>query len=68
MMEAVDMGEKFYRELDEFEAKYPTREEQEAALRTMSAEKILQLARCCGKIQEAFRFARFAQEAADRAA
>ena len=55
------MGEKFYRELDEFEAKYPTREEQEAALRTMSAEKILQLARCCGKIQVAFRFARFAQ-------
>ncbi len=62
------MGEKFYRELDEFEAKYPTREEREAALRTMSAEKILQLARCCGKLQDAFWFARFAQEAADRAA
>ena len=35
------MGEKFYRELDEFQAKYPTVEEREQALRTMSAEKIL---------------------------
>jgi hypothetical protein len=62
------MGEKFYRDLDEFQAKYRTTEEREQALRTMSAEKIRQLARCCGKIQDAFRFARLAQEAADRAA
>lgn len=60
------MGEKFYRELNEFRAKYPTREEQEAVLRTMSAEKILQLSRSCGTLQGAIYYARFAQEAAER--
>ena len=29
------MGEKFYRALDEFQAKYPTTEEREQALRTI---------------------------------
>lgn len=60
------MGEKFYRELNEFRAKYPTREEREAALRTMSAEKILQLSRSCGTLQGAIYYARFAQKAAER--
>ena len=62
------MGEYFYRKIDEFKAKYATREAQEAVLRTMGAEEIRQLARACGSIQEACWFARFAQEAADRAA
>ena len=61
------MGEKFYRDISEFQAKYPTREEREKALRTMSAEKIMQLARSSGTIQGACYYARFAQEAADRA-
>ena len=65
-MEAVNMGERFYRELDEFQAKYPTREEREQALRTMSAEKILQLARSCRTLQGACWYARFAQAAAER--
>jgi hypothetical protein len=60
------MGEKFYRDLDEFQTKYPTNEEQEQALRTMSAEKILQLSRSCGTLQGAIRYARFAQAAAER--
>ena len=47
------MGEKFYRDLDEFQAKYRTTEEREQALRTMSAEKILQLSRACGTLQGA---------------
>jgi hypothetical protein len=60
------MGEKFYRALDEFQAKYPTTEEREQALRTMSAEKILQLSRACGTLQGAIWYARFAQAAAER--
>ncbi len=60
------MGEMFYRDLIEFQAKYPTEKEQEEALRTMSAEKILRLARACGTVQGACRFARFAQQAAER--
>ena len=60
------MGEKFYKDLDEFRAKYPTVEEQEAALRTMSAEKILQLSRSCSTLQGAIWYARFAQAAAER--
>lgn len=60
------MGEKFYQALDEFQAKYPTREEREQALRTMSAEKILQLARSCRTLQGACWYARFAQAAAER--
>ena len=62
------MGENFYRELDEFRAKYPTQEEREQALRTMSPEKILQLSRSCGTLQGAFYYARFAQAAAERKA
>ena len=65
-MEAVNMGEKFYRELDEFQAKYPTVEEREQALRTMSAEQILQLSRSCGTLKGAIWYARFAQAAAER--
>ncbi len=65
-MEAKDMGENFYRDLAEFRAKYPTREEKEQALRGMSAEKILQLARSCGTLQDACFYARFAQAAAER--
>ena len=60
------MGEKFYRDLDEFQAKYRTTEEREQALRTMSAEKILQLSRACGTMQGAIWYARFAQAAAER--
>ena len=60
------MGEKFYRDLDEFRATYPTREMREEALRTMSAEKILQLTRSCATLQGAIYFARFAQAAAER--
>ncbi len=60
------MGEKFYRELDEFRAKYPTLEEREQALRGMSAEKIRQLARSCSTLQGALWYARFAQAAAER--
>ena len=65
-MEAENMGEKFYRDLDEFQAKYPTVEEREQALRTMSAAKILQLSRSCGTLQGAIWYARFAQAAAER--
>ncbi len=64
--EAENMGENFYRALNEFQAKYTTREEREAALRTMSAEKILQLARACATLEGACFYARFAQAAADR--
>ena len=64
--EAENMGEKFYRDLDEFQAKYLNQEERERALRTMSAEKILQLARSCSTLQGAFYYARFAQAAAER--
>ena len=60
------MGEKFYRDLQEFQAKYTTREQREAALRKMSAEKIRQLARSCGSLEDACDYARFAQAAADR--
>ena len=60
------MGEMFYRELNEFRAMYPTREEQEQALRTMNAEKIWHLARACKNVQTACRYAQFAQEASDR--
>lgn len=60
------MGERFYRDLADFQAKYPTLAEQEPVLRTMSAEKILQLARACGSVQGACFYARFAQAAADR--
>ena len=63
--EAEIMGERFYQELDEFQAKYPTREEREKALRTMSAAKIRQLARACRTVQGACWYARFAQAAAD---
>ena len=60
------MGEKFYRDLDEFRTKYPTLEEREQALRGMSAEKIRQLARSCNTLQGALWYARFAQAAAER--
>ena len=57
------MGEAFYREFREFMRKYRTREAREMALRTMKSETILQFSRCCRKIQDAFYYARFAQEA-----
>jgi len=60
------MGEAFYKEIKEFMRKYRTREAREKALRTMKSEKILQLSRSCKKIQDAFYYARFAQEAALR--
>ena len=60
------MGEKFYMDLDEFQAKYPTQEMRDKQLRKMSAEKILQLSRACGTLQGAIYYARFAQAAADR--
>ena len=66
MKEADNMGEKFYRDLVEFQAKYRTGEEREQALRTMSAEKILQLARSCGTLQGAIYYARFAQAAMEQ--
>jgi hypothetical protein len=60
------MGEAFYKEMKEFLQKYKTREAREKALRTMKSEKILQLSRSCKAIQDAFYYARFAQEAALR--
>lgn len=60
------MGELFYRALSDFQKKYPGRAEQEKALASMSADEILQLARSAGTIQEACRYARFAQAAAER--
>ena len=61
------MGEAFYRDLEAFRAKYPTADEQEKALRTMRAEEIMQLARSSRSLRMACWYARFAQEAADRA-
>ena len=66
MKEETAMGERFYRELNEFRAKYPTRRAKEKALRTMKAEEIIQLARSCTSIQEACWYATFAQAAAER--
>ncbi len=60
------MGEKFYMDLEAFQAKYPTREMREQVLRQMSPEKILQLSRSCSALQDAIWYARFAQEAAER--
>ena len=60
------MGEMFYRDLAAFQAKYPTREEQEPVLRTMGAEEILRLSRACPSLQGACWYARFAQAAAER--
>lgn len=62
------MGEKFYRDLDEFRAKYPTDAQRDAVLRTMNAEQILRLARACATLQEAISYARYAQAAAEREA
>ena len=60
------MGEAFYKAITEFRRKYVTREEQEKALREMSADQIMQLSRSCASFQEACYYARFAQEAAIR--
>lgn len=60
------MGEAFYKAITEFHRKYVTREEQEKALREMSADQIMQLSRSCVGFQEACYYARFAQEAAIR--
>lgn len=60
------MGENFYRDLEEFRAKYPTREMKEQVLRTMSAERIQRLTRACSSLQEAIWYAQFAQAAAER--
>jgi thiazole synthase ThiGH ThiG subunit len=60
------MGEAFYRAITEFRRKYVTREEQEKALREMSADQIMQLSRSCKSFQEACYYARLAQEAAIR--
>ncbi len=60
------MGEAFYKAITEFQRKYATKEEQEKALREMSADQIMQLSRSCVGFQEACYYARFAQEAAIR--
>ena len=57
------MGEAFYKAIMEFQRKYATKEEQEKALREMSADQIMQLSRSCASFQGACYFARFAQEA-----
>ena len=62
------MGERFYKELNEFRVKYPTRRAKEKALRAMKAEEIIQLARSCPDIREACWYATFAQAAAEREA
>lgn len=60
------MGELFYKALADFQKKYPTPEEQEKALDSMSADEIMQLARSAATVQDACRYARFAQEAVIR--
>ena len=66
--EEKTMGERFYREYNEFRTKYPTRRAKEKALRSMKAEEIIQLARSCPDIREACWYATFAQAAAEREA
>lgn len=60
------MGEKFFKDVFEFQKKYPTQEEREKALQKMSSDEIMQLSRSCGTVQGACYYARFAQQAAIR--
>lgn len=59
------MGETF-KDVFEFQEKYPTKEDWERVLRTMDADEIMRLARTCGNMAGRCYYGRFAQEAVIR--
>lgn len=55
-----------FRDVDEFQEKYRTREEKEAKLLAMDYDEIMHLAYSCGNITAAAYYGRFAELAKER--